>query len=114
LVFAKTIAASVANSQIQHKRAACPPTLPVATVLGRFPRRPGLSEKSMRMPLLSYFLVAGIVLFGGLILVSSQLESKPLPVSQRIGVPPPFKAPPNETQSPTSGVDSTDESNVRD
>ena len=27
-----------------------------------------------------------IVLFGGLILVSNQLESKPLPVSQRIGV----------------------------
>jgi hypothetical protein len=78
------------------------------------PAAKGLSEKSMRMPILSYFLVAGIVLFGGLILVSSQLESKPLPVSQRIGVPPPFKAPPNETQSPTSGVDSTDESNVRD
>ena len=37
----------------------------------------------MRMPILSYFLVVGIVLFGGLILVSSQLESKPLPVSQR-------------------------------
>jgi hypothetical protein len=27
----------------------------------------------MRMPLLSYFLVVGAVLFGGLILVSSQL-----------------------------------------
>ena len=68
----------------------------------------------MRMPILTYFLVVGTVLFGGLVLVSSQLESKPLPVSQRIGVSPPFKAPPNETQSPTSGVDSTDESNVRD
>jgi hypothetical protein len=68
----------------------------------------------MRMPILSYFLVVGIMLFGGLILVSSQLESKPLPVSQRVGVPPPFKAPPDETQSPTSGVDSTAESNVRD
>ena len=68
----------------------------------------------MRMPILSYFLAAGIILFGGLILVSSQLESKPLPVSQRIGVPPPFKAPPNEIQSPTSGVDSTDKSNARD
>jgi hypothetical protein len=68
----------------------------------------------MRMPILSYFLIAGIVLFGGLVLVSSQLESKPLPVSQRIGVPPPFKAPPSETLSPTSGVGSTDESDVRD
>ena len=66
----------------------------------------------MRMPILSYFLAAGIILFGGLILVSSQLELKPLPVSQRIGVPPPFKAP-NEIQSPTSGVDFI-ESDVRD
>jgi hypothetical protein len=46
----------------------------------------------MRMPILTYFLVVGTVLFGGLVLVSSQLESKPLPVSQRVGVPPPFKA----------------------
>jgi len=68
----------------------------------------------MRMPILSYFLAAGIILFGGLILVSSQLESKPLPVSQRIGVPPPFKAPPDQTQSPTSGADSTADSNVQD
>jgi hypothetical protein len=28
--------------------------------------------------------------------VSSQLEAKPLPVSQRIGVPAPFKTPPND------------------
>ena len=48
----------------------------------------------MRMPILSYFLVAGTILFGGLILLSSQLEIKPLPVSQTIGVPQPFKAPP--------------------
>ena len=68
----------------------------------------------MRMPILSYFLAAGIILFGGLILVSSQLESKPLPVSQRIGVSPTLKAPPNETKSTTRGVDSTDESNARD
>jgi hypothetical protein len=78
------------------------------------PAAKGLLENSMRMPILSYFIVAGIVIFGGLILVSSQLESKPLPVSQRIGVPPPFKAPPDETQSPTSGVDSAAESDVRD
>ena len=68
----------------------------------------------MRMPILSYFLVIGAVLFGGLFLVSSQLESKPLLVSQKIGLPPPFKALSDETQSPTSGVDSTAESNVGD
>jgi hypothetical protein len=45
----------------------------------------------MRMPILAYFLVVGTVLFGGLVLVSTKLESKPLPVSQRIGVPPPFQ-----------------------
>jgi hypothetical protein len=47
----------------------------------------------MRMPVLTYFLVVGVVLFGGMRLVSSQLEAKPLPVSQRVGVPAPFKAP---------------------
>jgi hypothetical protein len=56
------------------------------------------------MPILSYFLFVGAILFGGLVLVSSQLESKPLPVSQRVGVPPPFKAPPDEAQ--LGGVDS--------
>jgi hypothetical protein len=54
----------------------------------------------MRMPILTYILVVGAVLFGGLVLVSSQLESKPLPVSQRVGVPPPFKALPDDL--PTS------------
>jgi hypothetical protein len=53
------------------------------------------------MPILSYFLVIGAVLFGGLVLVSSQLESKPLPVSQRVGVPPPFKALPDDPPTPT-------------
>jgi len=48
----------------------------------------------MRMPILTYFLVVGVVLFGGMRLVSSQLEAKPLPVSQSVGVPAPFKAPP--------------------
>jgi hypothetical protein len=66
------------------------------------------------MPILSYFLLIGTILIGGLLLVSSQLESKPLPVSQRIGLPPPFKALPDEKQSQTGGVDSADESNVRD
>ena len=55
----------------------------------------------MRMPVLSYFLVVGILLFGGLVLVSSRLESKPLPVSQTIGLPAPFKAPLEDTQSAT-------------
>jgi hypothetical protein len=48
------------------------------------------------MPLLTYFAVVGILLFAGLVVLSSQLESKPLPVSQRVGVPPAFKAPPDE------------------
>jgi hypothetical protein len=48
------------------------------------------------MPILTYFLVVGVVLFGGMRLVSSHLEAKPLPVSQRIGVPAPFKAPPGD------------------
>lgn len=52
----------------------------------------------MRMPIFAYFLVVGTVLFGGLVLVSTQLESKPLPVSQRIGVPPPFKPSGDEPQ----------------
>ena len=60
----------------------------------------------MRMPILSYFLVAGIFLLGGLVLVSSELESKPLPVSQKIGLPAPFKAPQEKnTQSPTNDND---------
>ena len=51
----------------------------------------------MRMPILAYFLVVGVILFGGMQLVSGRLEAKPLPVSQRIGVPAPFKAPPGDT-----------------
>ena len=46
----------------------------------------------MRMPVLSYLLVAGTVLFGVLVLVGNKLEPKPLPVSQMVGVPAPFKA----------------------
>jgi hypothetical protein len=48
------------------------------------------------MPILVYFLVVGAMLFGGLVLVSSQLESNPVAVSQMVGVPAPFKAPPDE------------------
>ena len=43
----------------------------------------------MRMPVLYYFLVAGTVLFGVLVLVSNKFEPKPLPVSQTVGVPAP-------------------------
>jgi hypothetical protein len=46
----------------------------------------------------------GIILFSGLVLVSSQLESRSLPVSQRIGVPPPFKAQPDANGTPADTV----------
>ena len=59
----------------------------------------------MRMPVLAYFLVMGMILFGGLALASGQLESKPLAVSQRIGVPTPFKAPPAANGSLADVVD---------
>ena len=58
----------------------------------------------MRMPILSYFLVAGTLLFGVLVLVGNKLEPKPLPVSQMVGVPAPFKAPPEDVQARTSAV----------
>jgi hypothetical protein len=51
------------------------------------------------MPILSYFLVVGTALFGVLALVSNRLEPTPLPVTQTIGIPAPFKAPPDEVQS---------------
>jgi hypothetical protein len=47
----------------------------------------------MRMPIFGYFVVIGAMLFGALAFVSGELESKPLPVSQTVGVPAPFKAP---------------------
>jgi hypothetical protein len=54
----------------------------------------------MRMPILSYFLVIGTALVGLLFLVSHEIEpSRPLGVSQMVGVPPPFKAPPEEPHS---------------
>ena len=58
----------------------------------------------MRMPVLSYFLVAGAALFGVLVLVGNMFEPKPLPVSQTVGVPAPFKAPPEDVQSRTGAV----------
>jgi hypothetical protein len=50
------------------------------------------AAESMRMPILGYFVVIGTILLGALALVSSELDSRPLPVSQSIGVPAPFKA----------------------
>jgi len=61
-----------------------------------------LGDTLMRMPVLSYFLVAGTVLFGVLVLAGNKLEPKPLPVTQTVGVPAPFKAPPEDVQSRTS------------
>jgi hypothetical protein len=53
------------------------------------------------MPILSYFLVIGTALVGVLFLVSYEIEPSgpPLGVSQMVGVPPPFKAPPEEPHS---------------
>jgi hypothetical protein len=65
---------------------------------------PCWERQSMRMPVLSYFLVAGAVLFGVMVLVGNKLEPKPLPVSQMVGVPTPFKAPPEDVQPRTSAV----------
>jgi len=64
-----------------------------------------LEQIVMPMPVLAYFLVMGMILFGGLALASGQLESKPLAVSQRIGVPAPFNAPPDANRSPVNAVD---------
>jgi hypothetical protein len=58
----------------------------------------------MRMPILSYFLVVGTALFGVLVLVSNQIEPKPLQVSQMVGIPAPFKAPSEPEQSGISSV----------
>lgn len=51
----------------------------------------------MRMPIFGYFVVVGAILFGAIALVGSELESTPMPVTQTIGVPAPFKAPPETT-----------------
>jgi hypothetical protein len=53
----------------------------------------------MRMPVLSYFLIVGAALFGVLTLVSNRIEPKPLPVTQTIGLRPPYKAPPEDAHS---------------
>ena len=49
----------------------------------------------MRMPVLSYFLVVGGVLFTILTFVSSEIDPNisAIHVSQMVGIPAPFKAP---------------------
>jgi hypothetical protein len=59
-----------------------------------------LEGLTMRMPILSYFLIVGTALFGVLTLVSNRIEPKPLPVTQTIGLPPPYKAPPQANAAP--------------
>ena len=54
----------------------------------------------MRMPILSYFLIVGTALFGVLTLVSNRIEPRPLPVTQMIGLPPPYKVPPEANAAP--------------
>jgi hypothetical protein len=56
----------------------------------------------MRMPILSYFLIAGTALFGVLTLVSNRIDPKPLPVTQTVGLPPPYKAPPEANAAPNT------------
>ena len=55
----------------------------------------------MRMPILSYFVFVGAAHFAVLILASSQVESNisAIQVSQMVGLPAPFKAPPDDLQS---------------
>jgi hypothetical protein len=60
----------------------------------------------MRMPLLSYFTAVGAVLVGLLFWVSSEIEpeSLSLKTSQIVGLPKPFKAPPEARQYKITGV----------
>jgi hypothetical protein len=67
----------------------------------------------MQMPIFSYFLVVGTILFGILVLVSNRLEPKPLRVSQRLGLPARFKAPPERMQTSNDAVNFAAEYSVR-
>ena len=53
----------------------------------------------MRMPVLSYFLVVGGVLFTILTFVSSEIDPNisAIQVSQMVGIPAPYKAPSRES-----------------
>ena len=68
----------------------------------RLETEPCRESPIMRMPVLSYFLIVGTALFGVLTLVSNRIEPKPLPVTQTIGLPPPYKAPPEVNAAPNA------------
>jgi len=59
----------------------------------------------MRMLILSYFTVAGTVLFGLLFWASAEIapNGPPIPVSQTVGIPAPFKAHPEQLQYTITG-----------
>jgi hypothetical protein len=62
--------------------------------------------RAMRMPVLSYFLVAGTSLIGLLFWASNRLDpnSVPIKTSQTVGLPAPFKAPPEQSRYKIDGV----------
>jgi hypothetical protein len=63
-------------------------------------------EIQMRMPLFSYFIVAGTMLVGLLFWVGPETEpaSSSIKTSQTIGLPTPFKAPPEPAQYKITSV----------
>jgi len=60
----------------------------------------------MRMPIFSYFLVTGIVLAGLLVWVGGETQSNDsaLKTSQTVGLPKPFKGPPEASPYRVTGV----------
>ena len=62
--------------------------------------------RATRMPILSYFIVAGTALVGLLLWVSNGLDpnSSPIKTSQTVGVPEPFKAQPEQSRYKIDGV----------
>lgn len=65
------------------------------------------SVRAMRMPILSYFIVAGTALVGLLFWVSNGLDpnSSPIKTSQTVGVPEPFKAQPAQPEQSRYKID---------
>ena len=55
----------------------------------------------MRMPIFSYFVVVGVALLGLLIWLGDAMEPRALPFtsSQMVGLPKPYKAPPEYTSN---------------
>jgi hypothetical protein len=60
----------------------------------------------MRMPIFSYFLVTGTVLAGLLVWIGGESQSSDsgLKTSQAVGLPKPFKAPPDTSPYGVTGV----------